>query len=82
MEEVKVQESCGGKGFGKERMPPMPPMPQVGAQGGKNIENKIDIGYHLIIEDVFSISVADINKSKEIAEYCIEVGLEDCELLK
>jgi TPR repeat protein len=46
------------------------------------IENKIDIGYHLIIEDEFNISVADINKSKEIAKFCVEVGLEDCELLK
>ena len=32
------------------------------------IENKIDIGYHLIIEDEFSISEADINKSKKLAD--------------
>ena len=46
------------------------------------IENKVDIGYHLIIEDEFGISENDINKSREIAKSCIEVGLENCELLK
>ena len=46
------------------------------------IENKVDIGYHLIIEDEFGISETDINKSREIAKSCIEVGLENCELLR
>ncbi len=46
------------------------------------IENKVDIGYHLIIEDEFGISETDLNKSKEIAKTCIEVGLENCELLR
>ena len=45
------------------------------------IENKVDIGYHLIIEDEFGISETDIKKSREIGETCIEVGLENCELL-
>ena len=46
------------------------------------IDNKVDIGYHLIIEDEFGISEANINKSKELAEACMAVGLENCELLK
>ena len=46
-----------------------------------NIENKVDLGYHLILEDEFEISEADINNSKENARYCLEVGLEQCELL-
>ena len=46
------------------------------------IENKTDIGYHLIIEDEFGISEDDINKSKKVAEACIEGGLENCKLLK
>ena len=46
------------------------------------LENKIDIGYHLIIEDEFKISGSDINKSKENAKSCIEVGLENCKLLE
>ena len=46
------------------------------------IENKVDIGYHLNIEEEFGMSMVDTNKSKEIAELCIEFGLEDCELLK
>ena len=46
------------------------------------IENRVDIGYHLIIEDEFGISNANINKSKELAESCMAVGLENCELLK
>ena len=45
------------------------------------IENKVDIGYHLIIEDEFSISEADINKSKKLAEACIKGGLKNCKLL-
>ena len=45
------------------------------------IENKVDIGYHLIIEDEFSISEAEANRSKEDAKYCMEVGLEKCEFL-
>ena len=45
------------------------------------IENKVDLGYHLIIEDEFEISEADINNSKENARYCLEVGLEQCKLL-
>ena len=45
------------------------------------IENRVDIGYHLIIEDEFSISEAEANKSKEAAKYCMEVGLEICEFL-
>ena len=45
------------------------------------IENKVDIGYHLIIEDEFGISEADINKSKKLAEACIEGGLKNCKLL-
>ena len=44
-------------------------------------ENKIDIGYHLIIEDEFGISEADVDKSKKLAEACIEGGLENCKLL-
>ena len=46
------------------------------------IDNKVDIGYHLMIEDEFGISDAKINKSKELAEACMAVGLENCELLK
>ena len=45
------------------------------------IENKVDIGYHLIIEDEFGISEVDVNKSKKLAEACIEGGLENCKLL-
>ena len=45
------------------------------------IENKVDMGYHLIIEDEFGISEADVNKSKRIAETCIEGGLQNCKLL-
>ena len=45
------------------------------------IENRVDIGYHLIIEDEFDISEAEANRSKEAAKYCMEVGLENCELL-
>ena len=46
------------------------------------IDNKVDIGYHLIIEDEFRISDTVVKKSKEIAESCIEVGLENCKLLE
>ena len=46
------------------------------------LENKIDTGYHLIIEDEFKISDSDVNKSKENAKSCIEVGLENCKLLE
>ena len=42
------------------------------------IDNKVDIGYHLIIEDEFGISETHINKSKELAEACMAVGLENC----
>ncbi len=45
------------------------------------IENKVETGYHLIIEDEFDISEADINKSKKLAEACIEDGLENCKIL-
>ena len=45
------------------------------------IENRVDIGYHLIIEDEFEISEEEANKSKEAAKYCMEVGLENCALL-
>ena len=45
------------------------------------IDNRVDIGYHLIIEDEFSIPEAEANRSKEAAKYCIEVGLENCALL-
>ncbi|MDC3081660.1 hypothetical protein OA385_04920 [Paracoccaceae bacterium] len=45
------------------------------------IENRVDIGYHLIIEDEFDISEAEANRSKEAAKYCMEVGLENCALL-
>ena len=45
-------------------------------------ENKIDIVYHLIIEDEFKILDSDVNKSKENAKSCIEVGLENCKLLE
>ena len=45
------------------------------------IENRVDIGYHLIIEDEFEISEGEANKSKEVAKYCMEVGLENCALL-
>ena len=46
------------------------------------IENKVDIGYHLIIEDEFDMSVTNVNKSRQIAETCMEFGLAKCELLK
>ena len=45
------------------------------------LENKVDIGYHLIVEDEFKISKSDVNKSIENAKSCIEVGLENCKLL-
>ena len=45
------------------------------------IENRADIGYHLILEDEFEISEVETNKSKETAKYCMEVGLENCALL-
>ena len=45
------------------------------------IENRVDIGYHLIIEDEFGISEAEAYRSKEAAKYCMEVGLENCTLL-
>ena len=45
------------------------------------IENRVDIGYHLIIEDEFSISEVEANKSKEAAQNCMEVGLENCAFL-
>ena len=45
------------------------------------IENRVDIGYHLIIEDEFEISEGEANKSKEAAKYCMEVGLENCGIL-
>ena len=45
------------------------------------IENRVDIGYHLIIEDEFGISKADANKSKEAAKDCMELGLANCALL-
>ena len=45
------------------------------------IENRVDIGYHLIIEDEFDISKAEANRSKEIAKSCMEVGLDNCALL-
>ena len=45
------------------------------------IENKVDMGYHLIIEDEFSISEADINRSKKLAEAFIKGGLKNCKLL-
>ena len=45
------------------------------------IENRVDKGYHLIIGDEFSISEAEANRSKEVATYCMEVGLENCEFL-
>ena len=44
-------------------------------------DSKIDIGYHLIVEDEFKISKSDVNKSIENAKSCIEVGLENCKLL-
>ena len=46
------------------------------------IDNKVDIGYHLMIEDEFGISEANITKAKKLAEDCMAVGLENCELLK
>ena len=46
------------------------------------IDNKVDIGYHLIIEDELGLSKANVNKSKNVAEACMEIGLENCELLK
>ena len=45
------------------------------------IENRVDIGYHLIIEDEFNISQAEASRSKEAANYCMEVGLENCDFL-
>ena len=45
------------------------------------IEDRVDMGYHLIIEDEFGISEAEANRSKETAIYCMEVGLENCSLL-
>jgi len=45
------------------------------------IENRVDIGYHLIIEDEFNISEAEANRSKETAKNCMEVGLENCAFL-
>ena len=45
------------------------------------IENRVDIGYHLIIEDEFSISEAEANRSKEAAKYCMQVGMENCAFL-
>ena len=45
------------------------------------IENRVDIGYHLIIEDEFGISKADANRSKEDAKYCMDYGLDKCALL-
>ena len=45
------------------------------------IENKVDIGYHLIIEDEFGIAEADVNKSTNLAEACIKGGLKNCKLL-
>ena len=45
------------------------------------IENRDDIGYHIVIEDEFGISEAEVNRSKEVAKYCIENGLENCALL-
>ena len=38
------------------------------------IENRDDIGYHLIIQDQFSISEAEANRSKEAAKYCMAVS--------
>ena len=46
------------------------------------IDKKVDIGYHLMIEDEFGISEANITKAKKLAEDCMAVGLENCELLK
>ncbi len=46
------------------------------------IDNKVDIGYHLIIEDEFDISEANVNKSRNLAKACMAIGLENCELLK
>ena len=45
------------------------------------IENRVDIGYHLIIEDEFEISEGEANKSKEAAKHCMKVGLENCAIL-
>ena len=45
------------------------------------VENKVDIGYHLIIEDEFGISESNVNKSKKLAEACIKGGLKNCKLL-
>ena len=45
------------------------------------IENRVDIGYHLIIEDEFNISQVEASRSKEAANYCMEVGLENCDFL-
>ena len=45
------------------------------------IDKKVDIGYHLMIEDEFGISEANITKAKKLAEDCMAVGLENCELL-
>ena len=46
------------------------------------IDNKVDIGYHLIIEDEFGISEANVNKSKDLAKACMALGLENCEILR
>ena len=45
------------------------------------IEDRVDIGYHLIIEDEFNISQAEAIRSKEAANYCMKVGLENCDFL-
>ena len=45
------------------------------------VDNKVDIGYHLLIEDEFGISQDNITKSKKLAEDCMAVGLANCELL-
>ena len=45
------------------------------------IENRVDIGYHLIIEDEFNISDAEANKATETAKNCMEVWLENCAFL-
>ncbi len=45
------------------------------------IENRVDIGYHLIIEDEFGISKAEATRSKEAAKLCMDFGLDNCALL-
>ncbi len=45
------------------------------------VDNKVDIGYHLLIEDEFGISQDNITESKKLAEDCMAVGLANCELL-